>query len=86
VASTVRWQGLLTAGAAVVVGLPLGAVVGRLIWKRVAHGVGAVDLVAIPWVVVLLVPVATLLAVGCVASVVGHRAAMLDPARILRGE
>jgi ABC-type lipoprotein release transport system permease subunit len=85
-ASTVRWQGVLTACAAIVVGLPLGALLGRLIWKHVAYGVGAVDLVSIPWSMVLAVPAATLLIVGCVASVVGHRTAMLDPARTLRGE
>jgi ABC-type lipoprotein release transport system permease subunit len=85
-ASTVRWQGLLTAGAAVVVGLPLGAIVGRLVWKHVANGVGAVDLVSVPWAMVVLVPVATLLVVGIVASVIGHSTAGLDPARTLRGE
>ncbi len=85
-ASTVRWQGVLTVCAAIVVGLPLGALLGRLIWKHVANGVGAVDLVSIPWTMVLAVPATTLLLVGCVASVVGHRTAMLDPARTLRGE
>jgi ABC-type lipoprotein release transport system permease subunit len=86
VAATVRWQGLLTAGVAIVVGLPLGALLGRLVWKHVADGVGAVDLVSVPWAMLLLVPAAALLAVGCVASVVGHRTAALDPARTLRGE
>jgi hypothetical protein len=35
---------------------------------------------------VVLVPVSTLLVVGCVASVIGHSTAGLDPARTLRGE
>ena len=86
VASTVRWQGLLDRRRRFVVGLPLGVIVGRVVWKHVADGVGAVDLVSIPWVVLLLVPVVALLAVGGVASVVGHRTAMLNPARTLRGE
>ena len=86
VASTVRWQGVLTAGAGVLVGVPLGVIVGRVVWKQVADGVGAVDLVSIPWLVLLLVPVVALLTVGGVASVVGHRTAMRNPARTLRGE
>lgn len=86
VASTMRWQGVLTAGVAIVVGLPLGALLGRLVWKHVASGVGAIDLVSIPWAMVLLVPVTTLLVVGCVASVIGHNTAGHDPARALRGE
>jgi hypothetical protein len=85
-AATMQWQGLLTAGAALVLGLPLGALAGRLIWRAVAEDAGALDLVSIPWAVLLIVPVATLVAVGGVASIVGHRTAMLDPARTLRGE
>jgi ABC-type lipoprotein release transport system permease subunit len=86
VASTVRWQGVLTTAAGVIVGLPLGVLVGRVVWKRVAEGVGAVDLVSIPWTVMLIVPLATLVAVFGLASLVGHRTAGLNPARTLRGE
>ena len=85
-ASTVRWQGLLTASAAIVVGLPLGVIVGRLIWKQVADGVGALDLVSIPWATFVVVPAAALLMVGALGTVVGQRTARLDPARTLRGE
>ena len=31
------------------VGLPIGLVVGRVIWKRVVSGVGALDVVSVPW-------------------------------------
>jgi hypothetical protein len=85
-AAIVRWQGLLTAAAGIVVGLPVGVVLGRLIWKHVAGGVGALDLVSMPWTMFALVPAAVLLSVGFVASVIGHRVASLDPARTLRGE
>ena len=85
-ASTVRWQGLLTASAAIVVGLPLGVIVGRLIWKQVADGVGALDLVSIPWATVGIVPAVALLVVGAMATIVGRHTARLDPARTLRGE
>ncbi len=55
-ASTVRWQGAVTFAFAAAVGLPLGLFVGRLIWKQVASGVGAVDLVSIPWPTLIIVP------------------------------
>ena len=55
-ASSVRWQGIVITTAAVVVGVPLGLVVGRLVWKQVAAGVGAVDLVSIPWPMILIAP------------------------------
>ena len=85
-ASTVRWQGLLTTTAAIVIGLPVGALIGRLVWKRVAEGVGALDLVSIPWATFVVVPAAALLIVGALGTVVGQRTARLDPARTLRGE
>jgi ABC-type lipoprotein release transport system permease subunit len=86
VASTVCWQGVLTTVAGVLVGVPLGVIVGRVVWKQVANGVGAVDLVSIPWAVMVAVPVAMLLIVGGAASVVGYHTAGLNPARTLRGE
>ena len=47
--ATIIWQGLVIAGAAIVVGVPVGVLIGRVVWKRVADGVGALDLVSIPW-------------------------------------
>ena len=85
-ASSVRWQGIVITTAAVVVGVPLGLVVGRLVWKQVAAGVGAVDLVSIPWPMILIAPVAALALMVTVASIVGRRAARLEPALVLRSE
>ena len=68
------------------VGLPVGVLIGRPIWKRVAEGVGALDLVSIPWATFVVVRAAALLVVGALGTVVGHRTARLDPARTLRGE
>lgn len=85
-ASSIRWQGAVITAIAVVVGVPLGIIVGRLVWKQVAVGVGAVDLVSIPWPTILLAPLLALSAMVAIASIVGRRAARLRPAIVLRSE
>jgi ABC-type lipoprotein release transport system permease subunit len=85
-ASSIRWQGSMITAIAVVVGVPLGVVIGRLVWKQVAQGVGAVDLVSIPWPMILIAPLVALAAMVTVASIVGRRAARLQPAAVLRSE
>ena len=86
VAATVRWQGFVITVIASVVGVPLGLFVGRVVWKQVASGVGAVDLVSIPWIVMIVSPVVALGAVTVASSIIGHRAARLRPAAVLRSE
>ncbi len=85
-AASVRWQGVVMTALAVVVGVPLGVIVGRLVWKQVAAGVGAVDLVSVPWPAIVIAPLAALAAMVTVASIVGRRAARLRPAIVLRSE
>ena len=84
--SSIVWQGVATAGAAIVIGIPLGVLIGRVVWKRVTDGVGAVDLVSIPWLAFAAVPALTLGAVTVAAWIVGRRAATLVPAVVLRSE
>lgn len=69
---------------AVVVGVALGIIVGRLVWKQVAAGVEAVDLVS--WPLFLVAPVVALVVMVAVASLLGRRAVQLQPARVLRSE
>ena len=85
-ASSIRWQAIVITTLAVVVGVPLGVIIGRVVWKQVAAGVGAVDLVSIPWPMILVAPILAMVAMTAVASVVGRRAAQLDPAAVLRSE
>lgn len=84
--AAVVWQGLVTVAVAMVIGVPLGVLVGRLIWKQVVDSVGAVDLVTIPWPAVVAVPLAALVLVAILGSAVGHRAGRLHPADVLRRE
>lgn len=85
-ASSIRWQGIMITAIAVTVGVPLGVVIGRLVWKQVAAGVGAVDLVSIPWSMIVIAPLVASAAMVAIASLVGRRAAHLQPATVLRSE
>ena len=84
--TAVTWHGVATSVAGIIVGVPLGIFVGRVIWKRISTGVGAVDLVSLPWLQFLVVPIATITAVASIASIVGGRASRLRPAQVLRSE
>src|SRR5439155_8402735 len=85
-AAVVAWQGTIVAVIALVLGLPLGVVAGRLSWRHVADSTplryvppiaGAAILVAIP--------VALLLA-NALAAWPGRQAARMRPAEVLRAE
>lgn len=82
----VTWQAVATACAGIVVGIPAGLLAGRMIWKQVAEGVGAADLVSIAWLQLVAVPIAAMCVLAVAGMLVGRRAARLDPARVLRSE
>ena len=68
IGATVLWQATTVALVGIVVGVPLGIVVGRLVWKAFATNLGAVPVPTVPvWVIAALVlgvlVVANLLAV-----------------------
>jgi ABC-type lipoprotein release transport system permease subunit len=85
-ASTMRWQGITTATLAILLGVPVGVIIGRSIWRLLVDGAGVTDLVTIPWAAIIVVPVAAVVVVTAIAALVGRRAAHLRPAAILRSE
>ena len=85
VRSAISWQaGTLTA-AALGLGIPLGILGGRVAWRLFAGQLGILPVVVLPFILVLVVPAALLLAVA-VAAVPGESAARTRPAEILRSE
>ena len=69
VASTVAWQATTLAVAGIVIGVPMGVVVGGFIWRAFANNLGAVPVSVVPvWLIALLVAgvlvVANLIAVA----------------------
>ena len=84
--ATIAWQSTILATAGLLVGIPVGLIVGSLIWRRIASGLGVVTSPSIPVLsVALLVPAAIAL-VNLVAYFPGRAAARTPVAVALRTE
>jgi ABC-type antimicrobial peptide transport system permease subunit len=70
----------------VVVGVPLGVVIGRATWSRVASHSGFAVRPIVSLAVAAIVVVGTLVVVNVVAWFPGRRAARMRPAVVLRSE
>ena len=68
------------------IGVPVGVLLGRAAWSRIAGRSGFEVVSVVPLGVVALVVVSTLVIVNVVAWVTGRRAARLRPAVVLRSE
>ena len=86
VSSTVAWQATTVGVLTLLIGLPLGIVLGRWGWSALANDLGAVAEPVVPVVVVLLAIPVVLALVNLVAFVPGRMAAQLRPAVVLRSE
>jgi hypothetical protein len=82
----VAWQAVAVSVLGLLIGLPLGIIIGRLVWTAVASDIGVIVSTSIPWqalaatvLVVLLVDVGT-------SFVPARRAARSRPADTLRSE
>ena len=69
VATTVAWQATTMAAAGIVIGVPLGVAVGRIVWHAFANNLGVVPISVVPiWLIALLLAgvlvVANLIAVA----------------------
>jgi hypothetical protein len=79
------WQGVVLAGVMVVIGLPVGVLLGTVAWRTIARQVGVADNAIIPLWVGLLIPAA--IAAGVLASVLpARRLRRRDIATLLRAE
>ena len=82
----VHWQGVLTAAAGLVVGVPLGIVLGRQLWAMIASSVGVAPVPRLS-AGTLVVVAAVVLVLGLVLSLgPAWRAGRFHPARTLRSE
>jgi putative ABC transport system permease protein len=83
---SIRWSALTVVGACVLIAVPLGIGVGRLLWSSFARGIGVPDDPITPWFqVAVVVALATAGAVG-IAAIAGRRASEARPAQVLRTE
>lgn len=84
--AAVAWQASVAAIGGIVVGLPLGIVVGRQLWIRFARSIAAVGQSTVPILAVTLVAVGALIFSNLVAALPGRRAARTKTAILLREE
>jgi hypothetical protein len=82
----IAWQATLIAAAGVVIGVPLGIVTGRLVWRRLADNFPVVYVPPLALIaVIIVIPVAVLLS-NLLAAWPAHSAARIRPAEALRAE
>jgi hypothetical protein len=82
---TVQWQATALAIGGLIVGIPLGVLVGDTIWRTVAHSLGVRVTITLPLGLVVLVP-AAIAAVNVIAYFPAQAAARRRPALALRNE
>jgi hypothetical protein len=83
---TIAWQSSSTIVVGVVIGGPLGLIVGTWVWRRIAASLGTPADVSVPLGALALVVAGALLAAGLAALVPARRAERIRPAEVLRGE
>jgi hypothetical protein len=86
VRGTVAWQASTVAAVGLVIGIPLGLLVGTFVWHRVADELGVLPDPAWPVLGIALLAVIALVAVNLIAAIPARRAARTRPAIVLRSE
>jgi hypothetical protein len=84
VQSTVAWQATTLTVIGLVIGLPAGIIVGRIIWQLIANGLGVSAEVITPTLWLVLSVPCVLLIVNAIAYLPGRAAAATRPAVALR--
>jgi len=85
-AAAVAWQATVAAAFGIVVGIPLGILVGRQLWTLFARNLDAVPDPTVPVLSVVLVAVGALVFANLVAALPGRDAARTPTALLLRTE
>lgn len=85
-ASAVAWQSSIAVGIGIVIGVPLGVLLGRDLWNLFAHEIDAVPMPSVPGLVIVLIIVGALVLANVVAAIPGRMAAHTTTALVLREE
>jgi len=86
VTGSVATEATVYAAFGLLVGAPIGFVVGRAAWDEIAGSSGFDVVAVLPWWFLAVVIVGTLAATNAVAWFPARRAARLRPATVLRSE
>jgi len=81
---TIAWQANTIATLALVIGLPLGVILGRWLWITFTDQLGVETVVRTPWGAGAVLVVVVLLIVQGIAFIPARTAAHTDPGRVLR--
>jgi cell division protein FtsX len=82
----VHWQATVLTVLPVIVGIPLGIVIGRLVFVAFADSMGAVNDAAIPMLSIAVGAVAVVALANGVAAMVSQRTRRQEPALLLQSE
>jgi ABC-type antimicrobial peptide transport system permease subunit len=83
----VAWQATTFISVALLIGLPIGIAVGRLVWTAFAQGLGTVAEPVTPWVLKLLLTIpGTIILANLIAAIPAVIAGRMKPAPALRAE
>lgn len=82
--ATLVWQASTIGLIGLLIGVPLGFVAGRLVWRAVAGGIGVVDDPATPGLAVAIIVVVAMTALSTAATIPGRSARRVAPAATLR--
>ena len=86
VRAIVAWQTSITLGIAVLIGIPLGIVAGRLAWRAFAGSLGVAPVTVVPVLIAVVGAAALLIAGNVLTSAPGAIAARTSPSIALRAE
>jgi ABC-type lipoprotein release transport system permease subunit len=82
----VAWQASVNGLVGVVVGVPLGILLGRWLWTLFARYIDAVPEPTVPVTSIIIVALVTMALANVVAALPGRSAAHTSTAQVLRGE
>jgi hypothetical protein len=82
--AALRWQAVLTASAAILIGMPLGVAAGRAAWRLAAEGLGTPEGPTVPLGSLVLVAAVALLTAAAIGTGFGARAARRSSLALLR--
>jgi hypothetical protein len=85
-AATVAWQATITGGVGIIIGVPLGIVIGKALWELFAREFYAIAQPTVPVTSVMLLAVGALVLSNIVAALPGRIAARTSTAVLLRAE
>jgi predicted lysophospholipase L1 biosynthesis ABC-type transport system permease subunit len=82
----VHWQATVLTLLPVLVGIPVGVVIGRLVFVAFADSMGAVHDAAVPLLTIALGALALVALANAIAELVSRRTRRREPALLLQGE